>query len=88
MRIDFFALGQNMMIIAVMPRRRGHEGNAAVIVHMVIPVRERFHVGAGVLHTGKAIRIAGHILHGAKQRLAVGVVVADTGRLNEGSTPN
>ena len=73
LRINFFALGKHLKVIAVMPLRRRHEVNAAVVVHMVIPVRERFHIRAGMLHTGKTSRIAGHIFHGAKQRLAVGV---------------
>lgn len=63
---------------------RRHQANAAVPVHVVVPLHEASHPLAGVIERGEPVDgVSGPVLAGPEQRLQVGVVVTDP-RLAEG----
>ena len=69
---------QNRMIVAGMALSGADVTNAAVTVIEVVPAREASGLGAGLVEVGKALgRKLGPVLGGTKQRLGIGVVVAD-----------
>src|SRR5271157_3398079 len=69
---------QNCVIVPCMTLSRADVTNAAMTMLKVVPVHKAGRPGAGLIEVGKALGgELGAVLGGTKQRLGIGVVVAD-----------
>jgi hypothetical protein len=77
--VDRATLGKDGDVTALVPVARRYETHSGMQVLVVVPVLEAGYPFAGLLERREGLaRIVGAVLQGPKQRLAIGVIVADT----------